>query len=239
MVYYDRFKDRVHTAEYSKVSIGADEATRAFAAKEIQELKDLDPGPPPVIPDLPDLSGLVAKDPFSFDDDVEDADSTPKAIKADTGHIENDYEAVKKEEVKDVDGSDSDDDEDPSDEDAVRDASVMRRNIREKSFNAYVKAMQIHNKRYKAWQSNKDRYDAFHKQVARDLYLGMLFVVNACKNRFGSYQKALHDDFLDGFFHYPLSPEDGLRLRTERSADAQASGVAHADGSPSRECRTS
>ena len=130
MVYYDRFKDRVHAAEYSKVSIGTDEATRAFAAKEIEELRDLDPGPPPVIPDLPDLSGLVAKDPFSLDDDVEEADSKPRAIKADTDHIENDLEAVKKEEEKEVemkkvDGSDSDHDGDPSDEFAVPDASVM------------------------------------------------------------------------------------------------------------------
>ena len=66
MAYYDRFMDRVHAAEYSKVTIGEDAATLALAAKEVEELKGFEPGPPPIMVALPDLSGLSVKDDFSY-----------------------------------------------------------------------------------------------------------------------------------------------------------------------------
>jgi hypothetical protein len=231
MVYYDRFMDRVHAAEYGKVQVGGDPATMDFAAKNNDELMMMDPGPPPVMTDLPDLTDLSSHDAFSYAPSK--GESKKPAIKSEESAVK--VEAnTEVEESDDVAASASvtgmivETPKSVPDNESV-DSSSKGRSIR--NFDAYVRSMQAYTKGYKLWEEKRKAYDAFHKEVARNLFLGMLFVVNACKNRYGSYQKALHDDYLNGMSHYPSSAEEGLRILSERIEDTASGGQNNASNS--------
>ena len=101
-------------------------------------------------------------------------------------------------------------------------------------FDAYVKAMQSHHVGYATWKRASEKYESMKIEVARNMFLGMMLVMNACKARYGTYMAKLHDDFLDGFSHYPMSPEDAFRLLSERTV-ASSSSPSSAGGNNQRQ----
>lgn len=74
------------------------------------------------------------------------------------------------------------------------------------------------------YEERKDQYERRLDKTCSDLHLAMLFVTQADKKRFGSYQDKLSDSFLEGTFLYPTSVEDAAQILSERTVDSGAVG---------------
>jgi hypothetical protein len=65
---------------------------------------------------------------------------------------------------------------------------------------------------YEKYKREKEIYEMAVERGARDIYLGMLFVAHADKGLYGTYQTKVHEDYVDGYLHYPSSANDAFRL---------------------------
>ena len=85
------------------------------------------------------------------------------------------------------------------------------------SVEAYIQSMIAYRPVYQKYQAANEIYELAIERASRDLYLGMLFVAHADKTVYGTYQTKIHDDFVDGYSHYPSSVNDAFRLLNERT----------------------
>ena len=84
---------------------------------------------------------------------------------------------------------------------------------------SFVTDMVTYEEELRRWQAKQKRFNTLRTQVAKDYFLGMLFVENADPIRFGSLSATAAKDYSAGYFRYATSAEDGLRLLSDHVPD--------------------
>ena len=83
---------------------------------------------------------------------------------------------------------------------------------------------------YEKYKREKEIYELAVERGARDIYLGILFVAHADKGQYGAYQTKVHEDYVDGYFHYPSSANDAFRLLNDHTPTDANSGNGRGNG---------